>query len=77
MGLRGNLDVDIAESIPLEKSDRILICSDGLFSMLSESEIADIGARGTPEKACQKLVKRAKEEGGNDNITVVIAEKIA
>ncbi len=77
VGLRRNVDVDIAESIPLEKSDRILICSDGLFSMLAEKEIADIGARGIPEKACQKLVKRAKEEGGSDNITVVIAEKIA
>jgi len=77
VGLRGNLEVDIAESIPVEKGDRILICSDGLFSMLSEKEIADIGGTGIPEKACQRLVKRAKEEGGSDNITVVIAEKIA
>jgi serine/threonine protein phosphatase PrpC len=77
VGLRGNLQVDIVESVPVEKGDRILICSDGLFAMLGEDEIADVAAKGTPDKACQKLVKRAKEEGGIDNITVIIAEKIA
>jgi serine/threonine protein phosphatase PrpC len=77
MGLRGNVEVDIAESVPVEKGDRILICSDGLFAMLAEDEIAEVAAAGTPEKVCQKLVKRAKEEGGIDNITVIVAEKIA
>jgi serine/threonine protein phosphatase PrpC len=77
VGLRGKLEIDISESIPLEKGDRILICSDGLFSMIDEDEIAEIGGNGTPEIACRKLVKRAKEEGGSDNVTVIIAEKIA
>jgi serine/threonine protein phosphatase PrpC len=76
VGLRGKLEVDIGESIPVQKGDRILLCSDGLFSMIGEDEIAEIGAKGTPERACQKLVKRAKEAGGSDNITVIIAEKI-
>jgi len=77
VGLHGNLQVDIAESVPVEKGDRILICSDGLFAMIGEDEIAEVTAKGTPDKACQNLVKRAKEAGGIDNITVVIAEKIA
>jgi len=76
MGLRGSLDVDIEETAPIAVGDRVLICSDGLFSMLGEREIAEIAAKGSPEKACRKLVKRAKEEGGSDNITVLIAEKI-
>ncbi len=76
VGLRGTLEVDIEESVAIERGDRILICSDGLFSMIEELEIGDIAAKGNPEKACQKLVKRAKEEGGSDNITVIIAEKI-
>ncbi len=75
MGLRENLDVDLDSPVALESGDRVLICSDGLFSMLVESEIAEIASKGSPEKACQKLVKRAKEEGGSDNITVLIAEK--
>jgi PPM family protein phosphatase len=77
VGLRGSLEVDIEESIPIERGDRVIICSDGLFSMLDEREIAEIAARGTPQKACQQLIKRAKEEGGSDNITVIIAEKAA
>jgi len=76
VGLRGNLEVDIEESTPVERGDRVIICSDGLFSMLDDREIAGIAARGTPEKACHNLIKRAKEEGGSDNITVIIAEKI-
>jgi len=77
VGLRGNLEVDIAESLLIETGDRVLICSDGLFSMLGEDEIAAIASDGVPEKACKKLIKRAKEEGGSDNITVIIAEKIS
>jgi serine/threonine protein phosphatase PrpC len=76
VGLRGQLDVDIKESLQVARGDRILICSDGLFSMLTDREIAEIASRGTPEAACQKLIKRAKDEGGSDNITVIIAEKI-
>ena len=75
MGLRGNLDVDITESIPMTPGDRILICSDGLYSMLGDDEIAEIVASAPPDKVCKRLVKRAKEEGGSDNITVVVAEK--
>lgn len=77
LGLRGDLDIDLGEPIPLEPRDRILICSDGLFSMLDEREMETIASKGAPEKACRRLVKRAKEEGGSDNITVLIAEKIA
>ena len=76
VGLRGTLEVDIAESVPVEKGDRILICSDGLFAMIGEDEIAEVTVKGTPDKACQNLVKRAKEAGGIDNITLVIAERI-
>ncbi len=75
VGLRASLEVDIRESVAIERGDRVLICSDGLFGMLSEQEIARVGSKGNPDKACQKLVKRAKDEGGSDNITVVIAER--
>jgi protein phosphatase len=77
VGLRGELDVDITESVPMAPGDRILLCSDGLYSMLGEEEIAEIVAGGTPDKVCKRLVKRAKEEGGSDNITVIVAEKIS
>jgi serine/threonine protein phosphatase PrpC len=77
VGLRGELDVDIMESVPVAPGDRMLLCSDGLYSMLGDKEIAEITANGTPDKVCKRLVKRAKEEGGSDNITVIVAEKLS
>jgi serine/threonine protein phosphatase PrpC len=76
MGLRETLEVDVRESLSLARGDRVLLCSDGLFSMIEEEEIAKIAGKGVPAKACQKLVKSAKEAGGLDNITVVLAEKL-
>ncbi len=76
VGLRGTLDVDIEESVPVAPGDRILLSSDGLYSMLGEEEIGEITANGAPDKVCKRLVKRAKEEGGSDNITVIVAEKL-
>lgn len=75
VGLKKEIEVDLYPSIPIRKGDCILLCTDGLFSMLGEIEIADIVSSNPPDKACTKLVKRAKEEGGTDNITVVIAKK--
>jgi len=76
VGLRGQLDIDVDESIPVETGDRILLCTDGLFSMLDEDEILEIAAKGTLQKACETLVRRAKDEGGIDNITVMIVERV-
>jgi PPM family protein phosphatase len=58
----------------LEADDTVLLCSDGLTRMLSEQEIATIlQSEGDPERAARRLVVRANEEGGRDNITVVLA----
>jgi len=60
--------------VQLEAHDRLLLCSDGLTEMVPEPEIADI-LHGEPEpsRACQRLVDRANELGGKDNVTVVLA----
>lgn len=58
---------------PLNKHDKILICSDGLWDMLSDEEIHAIVITGsTPEATCKKLIEKANKAGGDDNITVVI-----
>ncbi len=59
----------------LEEDDIILLCSDGLSNMLPEKEIADVVLEGTPlSERTEKLIQLANEAGGNDNITVVIAQ---
>jgi protein phosphatase len=58
----------------LEVGDAVLVCSDGLTNMVSEKEIASVlQAEASAERACGQLLMRANEEGGKDNITVVVA----
>ena len=54
----------------------ILLCSDGLSGMLTADEIHGVAARpgATAEEKVRKLVSLANDAGGDDNITVVIAE---
>jgi PPM family protein phosphatase len=60
--------------VQLEAGDAVLLCSDGLTDMLPDEEIARIlQAEIDPEPACRRLVGRANEEGGKDNITVMLA----
>jgi PPM family protein phosphatase len=58
------------QPIALEKGDSLLLCTDGLWSMVSESEMQLALAAGTLEEACQALVDKAKERGAPDNLTI-------
>jgi hypothetical protein len=49
-----------------------MLCSDGLYSLVSEGEIATTVTRLSPQASCVKLVELAKARGGFDNITVAI-----
>lgn len=59
----------------IKKNNQLLLCSDGLTNMLSDDEIlATIKTAAHVEKACDMLIDRANENGGIDNITVILAE---
>ncbi|MFQ3651089.1 MAG: protein phosphatase 2C domain-containing protein [Gemmataceae bacterium] len=61
------------DTLRLEDGDQILLCTDGLSSMIEASTIAAILARQlTPPETCQELLESALQAGGRDNITVVI-----
>lgn len=58
----------------LHSGDRLLLCTDGLTSMLDDARIAHLLDEGdTPENVCQSLVDAANDAGGHDNITVAVA----
>ena len=61
--------------VVLNKDDVILMCSDGLTNMIEDEEIRMImqGQRDIVEKA-ECLVKAANNNGGKDNIAVVLVE---
>jgi protein phosphatase len=63
--------------INLEPGDRVVLCSDGLTSPLTNGQIAEILARtpmGRPAELCQALIDAANNAGGPDNITVIVVE---
>ena len=73
LGSRADVDVEIAlESI--RRGDVLLLCSDGLNTMLADDEIRDLlGAHhDDPEAAARTLVAAANARGGDDNVTVIV-----
>ena len=69
------LEVEVAENFQLGLADRLLLCSDGLTTVLSDEAIAtvltsDLGL----QDVCEELIRQANEQGGPDNITVVLID---
>jgi protein phosphatase len=57
---------------PLRPEDVLLICSDGLWGLVRDSEILDAVENKSAEQVGRKLIELARERGGPDNITVEI-----
>ena len=74
IGVKENVEADFFE-FSLKKGDTILMCTDGLCNMVDDEEIFAIikGARDIVE-AGRTLIDRANENGGKDNIGVVLAQ---
>jgi protein phosphatase len=72
-GAGGEVHVD-TDRLRLEDGDRVLLCSDGLTDMVDDVAITGIllEAAGSGD-ACERLVTRALDNGGRDNVTVIVA----
>lgn len=55
-----------------EEGDQFLLCSDGLYNLVTDAEIAQSMSVKEPEEAAKELVDLALERGGTDNVTVEI-----
>ena len=62
------------EPLSLEHGDILLLCTDGLWGQMNDSEIRDLLSSKPPIAACRALVELAKEHGGPDNITLQVAK---
>ena len=59
-------------SIALEERDTLVLCTDGLWSLIAEPDIARVIRSNTPAESCLALVKMALERGGPDNVTLLV-----
>jgi protein phosphatase len=72
LGPEPDVEVD-TWTYPVRSGDVLLLCSDGLTSMVSEARIAAIlGSAQSLDQAGDHLIREANEAGGRDNITVVL-----
>lgn len=59
--------------LSLMDGDLLLLCSDGLNSMVTDAGIAGLSLITVPDQVCATLIDAANESGGYDNVTVVVA----
>lgn len=74
MGIEPKVDSDFFE-VPLKECDCVLMCSDGLSNMVNDDGIERIlKTTDTLEEKTGQLIEQANENGGRDNIAVLLME---
>jgi PPM family protein phosphatase len=72
LGMQDQVMVDLQSDEP-QPGDTYLLCSDGLSGMIADDEILDIlMSTGDILEGCRRLIARANEHGGEDNVTAVL-----
>jgi PPM family protein phosphatase len=72
-GRSDELSVDVYK-LSLEPDDKLLLCTDGLYDMVSdETLLQTLESELSAEATCRKLVDLANENGGSDNITAIVS----
>ena len=72
IGVDPSIDVN-SVVVEISNSDLLLICSDGVHSLIRDDELASILTDSAdPQSSCREIVDLANAKGGNDNITVVV-----
>ena len=72
-GSSADVHVD-TDRLQLDDGDRLLLCSDGLTDLVDDESISSILRETTRSSdACERLVQRALDAGGRDNVTVIVA----
>jgi protein phosphatase len=74
LGVDEEVDVDLY-TIDVRPDDRVVICSDGLTTMLRDRDVERIArTESDPQHCAENLVRAAVEAGGEDNVTVVVLD---
>ena len=77
IGARDTIEIDFFHE-ELKSGDLVLMCSDGLTNMLEDEEIGRIlKTSGTIEERAERLIDAANQNGGRDNIAVILIDAFA
>jgi serine/threonine protein phosphatase PrpC len=69
----GDFNLDY-QCYPLEKGDKFLLCSDGLYGELSSEKIADSIKAGTVQNNVQALLQQTLDSGARDNVSIILVD---
>jgi protein phosphatase len=77
LGMKETVQVDVLSEAP-EESDVYLLCSDGLSGMITDQAMQDILSQDDDlDVTCERLIDVANDNGGTDNITVILVRYTA
>lgn len=77
VGARPDVEVDFFD-VELQTGDMVLLCSDGLTNMVEDETICRIlKGDGDLEDRVEELTRTANQNGGKDNISVIVIELLA
>lgn len=75
IGVANHVDIDFFEVEDIKTGDVIIMCSDGLSNMMDDSVIEEVvRSHGTLKEKANKLIEIANNNGGRDNIAVILVE---
>ena len=77
IGVEETIEPYSAGPIHLPAGSVLLLCSDGLYRVVSDERIAEVLSSGTPAEMAERLIELANQAGGPDNIAVVIMQASA
>jgi serine/threonine protein phosphatase PrpC len=76
LGIDHEVEFDLF-TYKLQVGDRLLLCSDGLSDVVETTQIRNVLLRvRSPQKAARQLITVANEQGGPDNITVIVVDAV-
>lgn len=71
LGVAPEVEVDLAD-LAVYDGDRVVLCSDGLYTMVPDEHILAAASARDPAAASKRLLEAALEGGGKDNVAVVV-----
>lgn len=74
VGVPEPLEPDVLDGLGVRRGDRFLLCSDGLWGVVTDPELASTMEKYGVEESCQALLGLANERGAPDNVSVILAE---